>query len=88
MRKVFKYEFDPYGSWEIEMPIEAKILTCQLQHDKPVLWALVDPRLPTAQRRFMVVATGQGIPPVFDIEYIATVQMANGDYVFHLFEQK
>lgn len=78
------------GLITVRMPMEAKILTVQVQYDVPYLWALVDPASEMEERRFRMFMTGQPIEEVIaeDMTYVGTVQMQGGVFVVHLFEVK
>jgi hypothetical protein len=72
---------------EIAMPVSAKILTMQMQHGSPMLWALVDPSAPISYRRVRIAGTGHLIKQDRAWEYVATFQMHGGDLVFHVFAE-
>jgi hypothetical protein len=89
MRKVLKYSLldaaKYVGAFAIQMPHGARVLTIQLQHGEPMMWALVDPEAPLVTRQFVVKGTG------WDVEhdalvYVGTYQQVGGEYVWHLFE--
>lgn len=71
----------------IEMPMNAKLLSVQIQGELPQLWALVkeDQTLRQA-RRIAIYGTGNPIPDDPG-EYISTFQMHGGALVFHAFER-
>jgi hypothetical protein len=67
--------------------MEAKILTFQVQKNKPYIWTLVDPTKPLVSRYFSIITTGQPIEYLMEVFiYIGSIQMVQGDIVFHLFE--
>jgi len=86
MKRIYKYPVPLTDDFTLALPRNAQILTVQMQHEKPQLWALVDPAVSNVERNFIVRGTGH---PVDDegLEYINTFQLANGTLVFHLFEQ-
>lgn len=82
---IWKYNFDIGGEFIVEMPRGAKVLTVQMQADRPCLWALVnlvDAR--TDERTFVVVGTGHPFDPT-GREYVGTIQ--DGSFVWHIWEQ-
>jgi hypothetical protein len=85
-RAVWKWVLEPALN-EISMPRGARILTVQLQGDKPVVWALVDPNAPCEVRKLRAVATG--IEWSCDaFHYIGTFQFNHAvPLVFHVFEE-
>ncbi len=89
-KAVFKYTIIADDEIRIPMPVGAEILTVQVQHKEPQLWALVDPSAPLEDRCFRLAGTGH--PIVADVEdqllYINSFQLMGGSLVFHLFERK
>jgi hypothetical protein len=86
-RKVIhKYPIPSFNS-EIQMPVGAEILTVQMQHDRPTIWASHWVGVQTEFRRFKIVATGQEFDPYEhgNMEYLGTVQVPSG-LVWHVFE--
>lgn len=69
---------------EVPMPIGAQVLTVQLQHGNPCIWALVDPTAEVEIRRFRMAGTGHSLDETG--RHIGTIQMAGGDLIFHFFE--
>lgn len=83
MRKIYKYEIEQ----TIEMPVGAEILTIQLQHDIPNLWAVVDTEIEEKEtRNFAIVGTGHAMEDG-DMKYIGTFQLFDGGFVGHVFEK-
>lgn len=70
----------------VHMPRAAHILTVQMQHGEPKLWALVDPNAPMEPRYFRWFGTGYALPDALG-QYVGTVQSLHGSLVFHLFAQ-
>lgn len=91
-RVIWKFEIPLHSfgvmmrdSFEVLMPDRAKILSVQLQNDKPVFWALVDPDEPRHDRFFRVIGTGHLVED-FPVDYVGSFQTAGGALVWHLFE--
>ena len=82
---IWKFDVPPEGP--IEIPKGAEILTVQIQHEKPVLWAIVDPEAPKVKRVAQVFGTGHEVPKgvLFDNQYVGTFQAAGGTFIWHLF---
>jgi hypothetical protein len=81
--KIFKYVLNVMDEQSILMP-PGDVLCVGVQKGRVCVWALVDPELPPAPRKFVMVGTGH----VCDCDgknYIGTVQLAGGDLVYHLF---
>ena len=83
---IWKYELNLHGITTIQMPYGAEVLCVQPQHDKPVIWAVVDRRVKTESRSFEMITTEA---EYYDErkKYIGTVQTDGGCYVAHLFER-
>ncbi len=91
MRSIYKYSITSAEYGVIEGPI-TKLLSTGIQHDDIVIWAEVDTTKPN--RKFQIVPVGTGWPLdakignecILDTHtYIDTVQMANGNLVFHIY---
>jgi hypothetical protein len=83
--KVYKYEL-PMGDYaELELPINAEILTAQLQHNSLFIWAKVEPDAPTTRRKLRIAGTGHELAED-NLRYISTFFPYGGNLVFHVFE--
>ena len=82
--KVWKYPLPIADEIRIELPQDARPLTVQMQNGEPWLWVLLNPDLPIYVRTFVLAGTGHEIDQPG--AYIGTFQMADGAFVFHLFE--
>jgi hypothetical protein len=93
MRRIFKYPIPIQDYIELDLPVGAQILTVQVQHNVPCLWALVTLTLDetTEPHRFYLFGTGHPMPdnkPKLELQYVGTFQLHGGELVFHLFEYK
>ena len=86
MRTIWKYELDITDSQTLEMPINADILTVQIQRETAQLWALVNPELSKENRYIQIYGTGHNVTEDLDLKYISTIQLQSGDLIFHIFE--
>jgi len=84
MNTIWKFPLTITDQNEIEMPKGAELLTVQMQHGEPQLWASVDPQAPKVSRRIMVHGTGHPVD-LFNV-YLATFQTMGGYLVFHVFD--
>lgn len=84
-KTIWKYQLAITETQEIEMPVDAGILTAQMQAGTLCLWAFVSPDAPKERRQFEVLGTGNPIPDG-SCNYIASVQQ--GQFVWHVFEGK
>lgn len=87
-KQIWKYILDSAEvEQEIEMPMDAEILTVQIQGDKTCMWALVNTDLQLRKRIFEVYGTGHSLSHSNQKrKYIGTYQLMEGALVFHLFE--
>lgn len=85
---IYKYEVPvDLSFFHLELPFRAKILAFQVQDNRPVLWALVDPETAKEMRHFAVRGTSEAMNDWRSTDkYIGTVQMP--PFVWHLFETK
>lgn len=83
---IYKYAASVQDSIELRLPKGASILTVQMQHNEPCIWALVDPSAPEEVR--LIHVRGTGHPANGLGRYIGTIQMRGGALVFHYFESK
>ena len=86
MNTIWKYQLELTDRQDIVMPIGSKILCVQAQRGTLCLWVLVNTNSPTNRRVIAVHGTGF---PIADNEfeigrYIGSVQMHNGDLVWHV----
>lgn len=87
MKKIFKYQLGIIGWQEVELPIGAKILSVQMQHEKLFLWALVNEDKRKEKREIVLAGTGHPIEDTDDLKFLGTVQEMDGDLVWHIFEE-
>lgn len=68
------------------MPEGAEILTVQVQHEAPCIWAKVNLNAPAETRLIEIFGTGH---PMSETErrYIGSYQSRGGALVFHVFEE-
>lgn len=83
MRKIYKYELTGEKT-TLQIPEWSTILSCQIQYDSIVIWALVDLDQLNVSRTFMLLLTGQDVPHL-KLSFVATLQYTG--YVYHVFEQ-
>jgi hypothetical protein len=91
IHEVWKYPVEIIGQFQLAIPQDGQILSCQ---DQPPgsgrfhLWVRINPAAPKELRTFRVYGTGHRMPFVPSIEtldFVATVQTP--PYVWHIFEQ-
>ena len=91
-KTIWKYQLETIDNQSIEIPINAKILTVQMQENIPCLWALVDPSAGKEIRHVEIFGTGHPISYDHPGErnYIGSYQLISLDgecLVFHVFEK-
>lgn len=84
---IYKYELRFLGDFNLEIPIGARVISIQNQHNKPIMWVLCDPKAEIESRKFRVILTGEKRKSS-DLEgqFIGTFQLYEGDFVGHVFE--
>lgn len=70
----------------IEVPEGAEFLHVAEQHGTICLWALVKTDALMVRRRIRVVGTGLDASDLSREQYIGSVLVFNGTYVFHIFD--
>ncbi len=80
---IWKYPILPQDTQVIEAPFGARFLTVQTQHDRPVIWALVNSNCPNVSHTVHVVGTGHNASRVAGLKYVGTFQVSG--LVFHVF---
>ena len=55
---IYKFQLELTDTQSIAIPRDAQILSCQMQHGRLCLWALVDPSQPIEARYFDIFGTG------------------------------
>jgi len=83
--QIWKYDLVINDEQIIEMPLDAKILTVQMQHGTPKLWVAVIPTNVMINRKIRMAGTGHTILTVNG--YIGTFQMLGGDLMYHVFDE-
>lgn len=84
--KIWKFSLDIIDQQTIAMPLDAKILTVQMQMGGAQLWALCNEnQTQTEDRSIAIYGTGNPMPEEPG-EYIATFQGMGGALVWHAFE--
>jgi len=84
--RIFKYKMTG-NEVSIKMPLGARFLSVQCQFDEICLWMQVpDGAKIEVERRFVAIGTGHQ----FDergLQYLGTVQQAEGRLIWHIFEK-
>ncbi len=88
MQTIHKYRLSAGSDTAVMMPEGADVLTVQMQHGRPCLWAVVDLEAPLERRHFLTYGTGHPLSEGLggDLTYVGTYQMEDGALVFHVFE--
>jgi len=84
---IYKYPLEITDEQAVMMPTLCKIITVQMQHGKPCLWAIVNEHDRISRLRTIdIFGTGN---PMDNQEraYIGTIQQAGGALVWHVFER-
>lgn len=82
---IYRYPIAISDNITLMLPKGAQLLTAQVQHGIPRVWALVDPTAPAEPRRLYVYGTGHPTQSGSQ-RYLGTMQLSGGMLVFHVFE--
>lgn len=82
---IWKYPLPSKARFTLKLPYGAEVLTVQMQHGIACLWAKVNPENTERNVSFLLVGTGTDAPIV--AKYIGLIQLDDGDFVFHLFQE-
>lgn len=87
MKTIWKYKLEIAGTQVVSMPVGAQILSVQLQHGTPFLWAMVNPDNKERSRIIRTFGTGEPISEEDEIysQYVGTYQGNAGFLIFHVF---
>lgn len=89
VRTIFKYPcYSTTGSFTLDLPIGAQLLCVQLQNNRPMVWALVDPEALKEPVEFTIFGTGHPISDEFLLHNDYVVSFQHGIFVWHLFKEK
>lgn len=95
---IYRYRLNIIDEQTISMPTGAEILTVARRegahrallgvgsHEPVEMWALVDPDAPMQERRIRIAGTGHPLADVDNLAFLGSVQIAQGQLVFHVFE--
>jgi len=84
--RVWKYQLPiDCENFTVDMPRDATILSVQVQHSSPCLWADVWPESSVIGRQFCWVGTGKSVPSGA-VVHRGTVILFDDALVLHLYE--
>ena len=87
MTSIWKFPIALDDHIEVQMPVGAKVLSVQVQRATICMWALVETEAKQERRRFCILPTGGAVYSYVG-QFIGTFQLAGGNLVFHLFEER
>ena len=85
MKTIYKYTLDLKDKQQIELPLDAEILSVQKQDVNICLWAKVTNTFPKKKVDIYIYGTGTEINED-NLDYTGTVQ--DGIYIWHVFTKK
>lgn len=86
MRTIYKYKLEITGEQTLQIPLDGRMLSVQIQFEEPFLWAEVETEAPMKNVKIHCFGTGEPLPTYAKkLSYIGTVQMRKGTKVFHFF---
>ena len=86
MITIWKKELETTDIQLVEMPLDAELLTAQVQNETLNLWFKVDTEKLKVNREIFIYGTGNPIPDNVNAVYVATYQLLNGNAIFHVFD--
>lgn len=86
MKRIYKYPIPITDEFTVELPEDIEILTFQTQHNKPYIWAIIDPERKFETVSFKLFGTGHPVEDTDTLKYIGTAQTEGGMLVWHLFK--
>lgn len=88
MKTIYKYPIEITDEQALTLPVNARILTVQMQEGKSCLWAMIDTEEKrTEQVSISIYGTGHPIADSENLTYLGTVQTLGGQLVFHVFRK-
>ncbi len=88
MKTIWKFELETTDQQTLKMPNGAEILTVQIQHGVPCLWAMIYSDEPLEDRIIEINGTGNPVrDPCQMRKYIGTYQLQGGAFIGHVFER-
>ena len=83
--QVWKYELEVVDTQWLELPRGANILSVDVQHGTPCLWAQVDTE--AVKDSVLIVTHGTGHPMKSNhMEFLGTYQLESGSFIGHVFK--
>lgn len=86
-KSIWKFQLSVTDIQSLYIPADAKILSVQVQHGEPCVWALVDTDKRDESRVLRTFGTGHPIGTSDNLVFIGTYQLHGGGLVFHVFEE-
>lgn len=86
MKTIFKYRLELADSQVLRLPKGAKLLTVQIQHGAPHVWAEVDDTQELEDMGVWIFGTGHPLSAE-GLTYLGTYQLYGGQLVFHVYYQ-
>lgn len=83
MKAIWKYPLEITDVQTIMMPVDAAVLTVQVQNDQPCIWAMVYTDSEKVQKTVRMYGTGHPIDTMG--VWVGTFQVHGGRLVFHVF---
>ena len=85
MKVIWKYILNRVVKETVDLPEGAQILKVEMQHGEFCLWALVDTRKKSEQRKIIIRGTGYEVE-YDNVKFISTFKVEGDRFIFHAFE--
>ena len=89
-KRIYKYVIETTDKQVINLPVDAEILSVQVQREWLCLWALINPfEKENEERHIEIFRTGHSIHYDMGVErkFITTYQLEQGSFIGHVFER-
>ncbi len=88
MRTIHKYPLVIADEQRLRLPTGATPLSAQAQGVKLCLWAEVETGNLNCDWDILIFGTGHQMPNRYDFRYISTVQLLDGQVVYHIYARE
>ena len=86
MKTVWKYTVPTDGTFGMNMPAGAEVLSVHVQNGVVNMWVEVDPDVGSILKRFRVCGTGHDMPADEPRRFVGSYLLHGATEVYHLFE--
>ena len=85
MKRIYKYPLEVEDEQIVSLPKGAVLLSVQVQHKQPCLWAKVESNHKNIPHKIVIRGTGHSANDVEGMQFLGTFQLQGGNFVGHAF---